>query len=140
MCPHKRTFALSDGLIGDDMDKDRLWVFCPFHKRSYTLNGEDAGKCSNDENVSIATFPVEEREDAWVYLKLPPVEELDAVMGTKKWTVKKEEMPSPYKKLDRKLKGLKGRKAFGDSHLPNGMGEKKAAQAITAGGSGGIDW
>ena len=142
MCPHKRTFALSDGLIGDDPEKDKLWVSCPFHKRNFTLNGEDAGRCANDDNVNIATFPVEERDDGWVYLKLPPVEELDAVLGTKKWAVKKEETPGPYKKLDQKLKGMgmKGRKPFGESHLPNGMGETKAAQAITAGGNGGIDW
>ncbi len=142
MCPHKRTFALSDGFVGDDVDGDkaRLWVSCPFHKRNYTLNGDDAGRCSNDENVSIATFPAEERDDGWVYLKLPPVEELDAVLGTKRWVVKKGETPGPFAKLDQKLKGLKGRKVFGESHLPNGLGEKRAAQAITAGGSGGIDW
>ncbi|KAI9879836.1 MAG: hypothetical protein M1830_006859 [Pleopsidium flavum] len=140
MCPHKRTFALSDGLIGDDIANNKLWVSCPFHKRNFTLNGEDAGRCGNDDNVNIATFPVEERGDGWVYLKLPPVEELDAVLGTKKWMVKKEETQSPYKKLDQKLKGMRGRKPFEESHLPNGMGESRAAQAITAGGSGGIDW
>jgi len=140
MCPHKRTFALSDGLIGDDIANNKLWVSCPFHKRNFTLNGEDAGRCGNDDNVNIATFLVEERDDGWVYLKLPPVEELDAVLGTKKWMVKKEETESPYRKLDQKLKGMKGRKPFDQSHLPNGMGETKAAQAITAGGDGKIDW
>lgn len=140
MCPHKRTFALSDGLIGDDIANNKLWVSCPFHKRNFTLNGEDAGRCGNDDNVNIATFLVEERDDGWVYLKLPPVEELDAVLGTKKWMVKKEETESPYRKLDQKLKGMKGRKPFDQSHLPNGMGETKAAQAITAGGDGEIDW
>ena len=140
MCPHKRTFALSDGIIGDDTDKGRLWVSCPFHKRNFTLNGDDAGKCSNDDKVNIATFPVEERDDGWVYLKLPPVEELDGVLGTKRWVVRKEETEGPFKKLDQKLKGLKGRKPFGESHLANGLGEKRAAQAITAGGDGGIDW
>lgn len=140
MCPHRRTFALSDGLIGDDPANNKLWVSCPFHKRNFTLNGEDAGRCTNDENVNIATFPIEERDDGWIYLKLPPVEELDAVLGTKKWMVKKEESSSPFKKLDQKLKGLKGRKPFEESHLPNGIGENRAARAITAGGDGGIDW
>jgi nitrite reductase (NAD(P)H) len=140
MCPHKRTFALSEGLIGDDVQADKLWVSCPFHKRNFTLNGADAGKCSNDDQVNIATFPIEERDDGWVYLKLPPVEELDARLGTSKWMVRKGEREEPYKKLDEKLKGLKGRKPFEESHLANGMGEKAAARAITVGGDGGIDW
>lgn len=108
MCPHRRAFALSDGLIGDD-EKGKLWVSCPFHKRNYTLNGEDGGKCSNDESVNIAVFEAEEREDGWVYLKLPPVDELDNVLGTEKWKVKKEERDHPFQKLDMKLKGRTGR-------------------------------
>ncbi|KAG9248800.1 nitrite reductase-like protein [Calycina marina] len=113
MCPHKRSFALSDGLIGDS--KDKLWVSCPYHKRNFELNGEQAGRCQNDEEVSIATFPVEEREDGMVYLKLPPVHELDGVLGTKMWMVRKGESgDNPFAKLDRRIGangvGMKGRK------------------------------
>ena len=140
MCPHKRTFALSEGLIGDDIKADKLWVSCPFHKRNFTLNGSDAGKCSNDAEVNIATFPVEERDDGWVYLKLPPVDELDARLGTSKWKVRKGEGSEPFGKLDEKLKGMKGRKPLQDSHFKDGPGEVKAAREITAGGNGGIDW
>ena len=141
MCPHKRTFALSEGLIGDDVKTDKLWVSCPFHKKNFTLNGADAGRCSNDEDVNIATFPVEERDDGWVYLKLPPVEELDQRLGTERWKVKKGEAgEEPFGKLDEKLKGMKGRKPFEGSHFRNGDGEGKAAREITAGGKGGIDW
>ena len=140
MCPHKRTFALSEGLIGDDITNDKLWVSCPFHKKNFTLNGADAGKCSNDSEVNIATFPVEEREDGWVYLKLPPIDELDARLGTTKWKVKKGEGAEPFAKLDEKLKGMKGRKPFQDSHFKEGAGEVMAAKGITAGGDGGIDW
>lgn len=142
MCPHKRTFALSEGLLGDDAKTDKLWVSCPFHKRNFTLNGSDAGKCTNDEEVNIAVFPVEEREDGWVYLKLPPVDELDARLGTSKWKVKREENESPFKTLDEKLKGMKGRKPFQESHFREGAGEVKAAREITVGGGGGggIDW
>ncbi|KAL9103989.1 MAG: hypothetical protein Q9163_001009 [Psora crenata] len=140
MCPHKRTFALSEGLIGDDVKSDRLWVSCPFHKRNFTLNGADAGRCSNDAEVNIATFAAEERDDGWVYLKLPPVDELDARLGTERWKVRKDEGIAPFKKLDEKLKGMKGRKPFGASHLPNGIGEKGVVREITAGGDGGIDW
>lgn len=140
MCPHKRTFALSEGLIGDDIKADKLWVSCPFHKKNFTLNGSDAGKCSNDAEVNIATFPVEERDDGWVYLKLPPVDELDARLGTSKWKVRKGEGSEPFGKLDEKLKGMKGRKPLQDSHFKDGAGEVKAAREITAGGNGGIDW
>ena len=140
MCPHKRTFALSEGLLGDDAKSGKLWVSCPFHKRNFTLNGEEAGKCGNDDQVNIAVFPVEERGDGWVYLKLPPVEELDERLGTSRWKVKAAESDQPFKQLDENMKGLKGRKPFGDSHFKDGAGEVKAAKGITARGHGGIDW
>jgi len=142
MCPHKRTFAMSEGLIGDDMASNQIWVSCPFHKRNYTLNGADAGKCSDTE-LSAATFPVEERDDGWVYLKLPPVEELDARLGTSKWMVKRGEGKDPgFARLDEKLKGLRGRKPVSDSHLENGEGAKVAARRIIGKGEGegAIDW
>lgn len=131
MCPHKRAFVLSDGLIGDS--KDKLWVSCPYHKRNYELNGEQAGRCQNDEEVSIAVFEVEEREDGMVYLKLPPVHELDGVLGTKKWMVRKEDSgEAPLAKMDRRLGangvGMKGRRPF------------EAKREMVAGGPGGIDW
>jgi len=53
MCPHKRAFVLSDGLIGDDLANNKLWVSCPYHKRNYELSGDNAGKCANDESVNI---------------------------------------------------------------------------------------
>lgn len=152
MCPHKRAFVLADGLIGDDQKNDKLWVSCPYHKRNYNLKGEQAGACGNDAEVSIATFPVEERGDGWVYVKLPPVEELDALLGTSRWQVKKGETPDPFEELDRKLerqmqaKGNKGRKvdlSADKSHLENGLGEAARATQILAGGergSSGLDW
>ncbi|KAH7383586.1 nitrite reductase-like protein [Cadophora sp. MPI-SDFR-AT-0126] len=135
MCPHKRAFVLSDGLIGDSNDK--LWVSCPYHKRNYELNGNDAGRCQNDEEVSIAVFPVEEREDGWVYLKLPPVHELDGVLGTKKWMVKKGESgEGPFEKLDRRIGkngvGMKGRKPF--------EAKKEMLAVGGADKNGDIDW
>jgi nitrite reductase (NAD(P)H) len=143
MCPHKRAFVLSDGLIGEDVQNNKLWVSCPLHKRNFSMKGEEAGKCSNDETVNIATFPVESREDGMVYVKLPPVEELDEVLGTEKWKVKKEETEKKgdFEKLDGKFK-MKGRKPFAASHLLNGQGAHAKANGILAGGErgGGIDW
>ncbi|KAJ5188390.1 FAD-dependent pyridine nucleotide-disulfide oxidoreductase [Penicillium cf. griseofulvum] len=109
MCPHKRAFVLSDGLVGDD-DAGKYWVSCPYHKRNFELNGEQAGRCSNDESMNIATFPVEERDDGWVYIKLPPIEELDSILGTEKWKVRKGEAEDPFHKIDKKFKGMKGKK------------------------------
>ena len=144
MCPHRRAFVLSDGLIGDDGKTDKLWVSCPIHKRNYELKGAEAGKCGNDENVSIATFPVEAREDGLVYVKLPPVEELDGVLGTEKYKVRREETETrEFEGVDKKLKTMKGRKAIQASHLENGLGEEAKARKILSGGergSQGIDW
>jgi nitrite reductase (NAD(P)H) len=145
MCPHKRAFALSDGLIGDDPATKKLWVSCPFHKRNYELSGPEAGKCGNDDQVNIATFPVEERDDGWLYVKLPTVEELDSVLGTSKFVVKKGETGDPFVALDKKLLATseKGRKGWKVSHLEGGLGETGKAAANFAGGergAGGLDW
>jgi len=107
MCPHKRAFVLSDGLIGEGDDK--LWVSCPLHKRNFELTGQNAGKCGNDD-ISISTFEVEEREDGWVYALLPSVEELDNALGTDKWKVRNGETPSQFEGLDERLTKRAGRK------------------------------
>lgn len=144
MCPHKRAFVLSDGLIGDDYKTDKLWISCPMHKRNYELKGDNAGKCGNDDSVNIATFPVEAREDGMVYVKLPPVEELDSVLGTQKFKITNAETDeNVFEKLDKKFQPLKARLGKTHSHLPNGKGETGKAQAILAGGergAGGMDW
>lgn len=141
MCPHKRAFVLSDGLIGDNDQK--LWISCPMHKRNFDLNGEAAGKCSNDESMNIATFPAEAREDGLVYVKLPPVEELDQVLGTEKWRVKKEGERNPFENFDKKFKPMKGRRAV-PARLPNGIpAQQGIPQPIMVGGergSSGMDW
>lgn len=145
MCPHKRAFVLSDGLLGEDVANNKLWVSCPYHKRNYELSGADAGKCANDESVNIAVFPIEERDDGYLYVKLPSVEELDSVLGTEKFKIKKSETEDPFVALDKKLEKLKlkGRKGLQVSHLEGGLGEKGKAAMILAGGergAGGLDW
>lgn len=97
---NKQTFALGEGLTGDDIASSETWVSCPYHKRNFILNGADAGQCIDDPELSIAAFEVEEREDQWVYLKLPPVEELDRRLGTSRWMVKKSESKDPFERLD----------------------------------------
>ncbi|QSZ30073.1 hypothetical protein DSL72_004593 [Monilinia vaccinii-corymbosi] len=92
MCPHKRAFVLSDGLIGEGGGGEKqLYVSCPNHKRNFQLDGVGKGRCRNDDGVSVATFEVEERSDGWVYLRLPSVRELDGVLGMERWRVRRGE-------------------------------------------------
>jgi nitrite reductase (NAD(P)H) len=38
MCPHRRAFALSDGLVGEtgpDCKDSKLCISCPVHKRNF---------------------------------------------------------------------------------------------------------
>lgn len=106
MCPHKRAFVLSDGIIGDSVreksnnndenseSESPLYISCPNHKRNFELNGQTKGRCQNDSEVSIATFEAEERSDGWVWLKLPGVQELDGVLGMERWKVRRGESGS----------------------------------------------
>lgn len=140
MCPHKRSFVLSDGLVGEDTseglscskNKGAPWISCPNHKRNFDLS---AGDCKNDSELSIAVFECEERDDGLVYLKLPPVEELDAELGTKKWMVKKGETANQFVELDKKInfKGLRGKKPGVKPHFELPM---KRPVELMAGGGG----
>ncbi|KAF7949829.1 uncharacterized protein EAE97_003338 [Botrytis byssoidea] len=148
MCPHKRAFVLSDGLIGDSghgsvsipgsdgMEEKNLWISCPNHKRNFNLNGEDKGRCKNDEEVSIAIFEAEEREDGWVYLKLPPVYELDGVLGMERWKVREGEAGErQFKKLDEKI-GF----AMDGGRMKGRKPAEKRREVRVGGEGGGIDW
>ncbi|KIW63146.1 nitrite reductase [NAD(P)H], large subunit, variant 2 [Phialophora macrospora] len=153
MCPHRRTFGLSDGLVGetkgpDDCKESKFYVSCPYHKRNFQLNGAvdfenkaaGAGSCSNDTSMSIATFAAEERDDGWVYLKLPPVQEMDNVLGTNKWAVKAGEAPNPFASLDQKLglkNGLRARRTIGA--MP-GTGNVNARREVSVAAQRRIDW
>lgn len=103
MCPHRRAFVLSDGIIGDDAVTGQPFISCPMHKRSFYLAANKdvgGGVCLNDEKMNIATFAVEARgEEIWV--ELPQPEELDALLGTKRWRVRKGEEPDKLTSLDK---------------------------------------
>ncbi|KKY23606.1 putative nitrite reductase [Phaeomoniella chlamydospora] len=153
MCPHKRAFALSDGLLGETLpssssspasttttckDKEsQLFISCPFHKRNFQLNTSESGTCTNDTSLSIATFPAEARDDGMIYLKLPPIEELDALLGTRKWSVKKEESTDPFGDLDRKLKLNKGLRIGRKIGSPN---DDDAAAVVNGNKQERMDW
>lgn len=143
MCPHKRAFILSDGLVGQEKSEDGTltvpYVSCPHHKRNYDLS---KGDCKNDSELSIATFEVEERSDGLVYLKLPPVEELDAELGTAKWKVKKGEGENQFEELDKKIRfaGHRAKKPGVKPHVELPM--RKPVELMAGGGCGGpgLDW
>lgn len=117
MCPHKAAFVLSDGLVGQDLPTTDVpnpipWVSCPLHKHNFDLA---SGACKNDPAFSIATFPAEARPDGKLYLKMPPVAELDAALGTTRWMVKKggeSKSRAPMAELDKRINfvGIRGKK------------------------------
>jgi nitrite reductase (NADH) large subunit len=78
MCPHRREFVLSRGMIGDHHGKPK--VACPVHKKVFSL---ETGECLGGEDYSVRIFPVKVEGDD-VYLHLPPAEELDVVLATAK--------------------------------------------------------
>jgi nitrite reductase (NADH) small subunit len=56
-CPH-RGGPLADGIVADGC------VTCPLHDRRFDLT---TGRCDNDDQVQVATYPVEVREGlVWV--------------------------------------------------------------------------
>ena len=76
MCPHRREFVLSRGILGDQAGAPK--VACPVHKKTFSL---ETGKCLTGESFSVETFPVKV-ERGEVFVKLPPVELLDAALAT----------------------------------------------------------
>jgi nitrite reductase (NADH) large subunit len=76
MCPHKKAFVLSRGIIGDANGTPK--IACPLHKKAYSLM---SGECISGGDYSIQLFPVNVvGED--VFLSLPPTETLDQLLAT----------------------------------------------------------
>src|SRR6185312_12816332 len=76
MCPHKRAFVLSRGIIGSAGDTPK--VACPLHKKTFSL---ETGESIQGEEYRIKTFRVKV-ENGRVFVELPPPEVLDPVMAT----------------------------------------------------------
>lgn len=76
MCPHKRAFVLSRGIIGSHGDVPK--VACPLHKKTFSLA---TGECLSGEEHSVKVFPVKVVDDQ-VHLLLPPQEQLNALLAT----------------------------------------------------------
>jgi len=76
MCPHKKAFVLSRGILGDAKGTPK--VACPLHKKTFSL---ETGESISDPEYRIETFPVKVIGDE-VFLELPPVDVLDARQAT----------------------------------------------------------
>ncbi|KAF0545616.1 nitrite reductase NADPH small subunit [Gigaspora margarita] len=96
MCPHKRAFVLSQGIVGDENGTTK--VSCPMHKKNFAL---ETGEClSGDVNLRLMTFDIKV-EDDHIWLHLPPTYELDRLLGTSKWKVTKNGKKPKERIMDR---------------------------------------
>jgi len=75
LCPHRKDMVLSRGLLGDQSGEPK--VACPLHKKTFSLH---SGKGLSDPDYAIRTFEVEVRGED-VYLKLPPTDVLEQLLG-----------------------------------------------------------
>ena len=76
MCPHKKEFVLSRGILGDQGGEPK--VACPLHKKTFSL---ETGECLPARSTGSQVFPVKVDGDD-VYLQLPPAADLDAELAT----------------------------------------------------------
>jgi len=76
MCPHKKAFVLSRGIVGDASGVPK--VACPLHKKTFSL---ESGESLEQEEYRIRTFPVRVEGDD-VLVELPPVDVLDRELAT----------------------------------------------------------
>ena len=76
MCPHRKAFILSRGMIGDATGTPK--VACPLHKKTFSLQD---GQSLQGEDYSIRTFPVKVEGES-VFLNLPSTEILDKLLAT----------------------------------------------------------
>ena len=80
MCPHKRAFVLSQGILGDVNGEPK--IACPLHKKTFSLkSGHELGATSSSCSLNIITFPVMIKNDS-VFLELPSEDEVNAILGT----------------------------------------------------------
>ena len=76
MCPHKKAFVLSRGILGDAGGVPK--IACPLHKKTFSL---ESGDSLGGEDYGVQVFPVKV-EDGEVYLHLPPTEVLERSLAT----------------------------------------------------------
>ncbi len=76
MCPHKKAFVLSQGIIGEAGGAPK--IACPLHKKAFSL---ESGQCLSGDEYEIRVFPVKVEAEV-VFLELPPTAVLDQLLAT----------------------------------------------------------
>ena len=76
MCPHKKAFVLSRGILGDAGGVPK--IACPLHKKTFSL---ESGASLGGEDYGLQVFPVKVKNGE-VYLHLPPTEVLERSLAT----------------------------------------------------------
>jgi nitrite reductase (NADH) large subunit len=76
MCPHKKAFVLSRGVLGDTGETPK--IACPLHKKTFSL---ESGACLSGDDYSLQVFPVKTVGDD-VCLELPSTDVLDRRLAT----------------------------------------------------------
>jgi len=82
MCPHKKAFVLSRGIIGSAGETPK--ISCPLHKKPFSLQ---TGESLSGEDMAVKVFPVK-IDGTTVLLELPPQEQLDALLATERHCVR----------------------------------------------------
>ncbi|CEM25185.1 unnamed protein product [Vitrella brassicaformis CCMP3155] len=133
MCPHKRAFVLSRGLVGEAGDEPK--VACPLHKKTFSLQ---TGESLSGDPYKIAVFDVKIQGDK-VLLNLPPPTVIDEELATEKWAVGKNVSVNAHRPG-----GAKGREValepttggplqyWEDKKEPTGMGMLNGTHRATA--------
>ena len=76
MCPHKKAFVLSRGILGDAGGTPK--IACPLHKKTFSL---ESGDSLSGEDYGLQVFAVKVEDDE-VYLHLPTTEVLERSLAT----------------------------------------------------------
>lgn len=87
------------------------------HKRNFSL---DDGDCTNDDEYKILAFEAREENGA-IFLRLPPGDQLDALIGSAKWMVRQ---------ADARVMGAISATKLEDSKVTFGDGEAAKATSI----------
>jgi len=126
MCPHRRAFVLDHGIIGESPKGDP-YVSCPLHKRNYTLT---QGVCLNDSDYQILTFEARENPGNTdeIQLRLPPKDDIDAILGTEKWLVRQAQSEAL------------GLNAATQVEIVGAQGDARTPGGPTGCGGGALEW
>lgn len=108
-----------------------ITVVGPMHKRNFSLS---SGSCLNDDRYSILAFEVKVEEDGSddISVLLPEPEDLEKVIGTERWIVKRD----TAKEIDGEDHDIEGVEIVG----PDGKAASVEAGGCGTACEGKLDW